>query len=109
MNNEQRFPGQVSVVYNGTDWGFAVRGRQRANSLAFPYLRYELAGRSEQESDGSVSFHASEAQVAVWEVEAERTGRDFEQIVRYHLVTGVDVRGPDGLVLTMICQPRGDA
>jgi hypothetical protein len=109
MNNEQRFSGQENVIFNGKDWSFSVRGTQQADALAKPHLRYELAGRWEQNPDGSATFHASEAQIAAWQAEAERTGHDFEQILRYHLVTGVDVQGPDGLVITMICQPQGHA
>ena len=71
--------------------------------------RYALAGCTQQAPDGSVGFQASAAQVAAWQAEASQRGRSFDQILRYHLVTGVEVQGPDGLVLTMTLQPQGDA
>jgi hypothetical protein len=64
-----------------------------------------LAGRTEQAPDGTVSFHASVAQVMAWQAKASQTGRSFDQIMRYHLVTGVEVQGPDGLILTMTFHP----
>jgi len=112
MSNEQWVPGQADALYNGTDWSFSVRGsqmRQRVEALADARRRYEMAGRTEQEPDGRVGFRASAAQVAAWQAEADQTGRSFDQIMRYHLVTGVEVQGPDGLVLTMRFQPWGDA
>jgi hypothetical protein len=66
-----------------------------------------MAGHKEEGSDGAISFHASAEQVAAWHAQADQTGRSFEQIMRYHLVRGVDVRGPDGLVLIMSFIPQG--
>ena len=111
MDNEQRGPRQKNASYRGTDWSVSVRGsqlRQQVDGRADQCQRYALAGRTQQEPDGSVSFYASVAQVAAWQVEASQTGRSFDQILRYHLVTGVEVQGPDGLVLTMTLQPQGD-
>jgi hypothetical protein len=99
---------QNNVICTGMDWSISIRGselRQRRDAVADPRQRYELAGRTEQEPDGSVSFHASAAQMAAWRAEAAQRDRSFDQILRYHLVTGVDVQGPDGLILTMTCEP----
>ena len=72
-------------------------------------VRCQLAGCSEQEPDGTISFHASDAHVMQGQAEAHETGRGVAQIGRYHLVVGVDVCGPDGLVRTMAVQPHTDA
>ena len=110
MSNEQGVLGQKNASYNGMDWSFSIRSqlRQWVDTLIDPRHQYERAGRMEHEPDGSVTFHAGEAQVATWQAEANRTGRSFDQIMRYHLVTGVEVQGPDDLVMTMTFQPRGD-
>ena len=111
MDNEQRGPGQKNASYRGMDWSVSIRGsqvRQLVDAPAAQHRQYALAGRTQQEPDGSVSFLASAAQVAAWQAEASQTGRSFDQILRYHLVTGVEVQGPDGLVLTMTLQPQGD-
>jgi hypothetical protein len=62
----------------------------------------------EHEMDGSVTFYGSRTQVASWQKQAIQMGRSFDQIARYHFVMGVDVQGPDDLVLTMRCHPCGD-
>jgi hypothetical protein len=101
---------QKDTIYNGMDWSFSVRGSQTREGIdaqSSQCQRYELAGSSAQELDGSASFQASAAQVAAWQAEANQTGRGFDQIMRYHLVLGVEVQGPDGLILIMIYHPYG--
>jgi hypothetical protein len=108
MGNSYDVPDQNNVICTGMDWSVSIRGSalpQRRDTVADPRRRYEQAGRTEQELDGSVTFHASDAQMAAWQAEADQRGRSFDQIIRYHLATGVDVQGPDGLILTMTCRP----
>ena len=99
MTAEQSNPDPTHAIHNSMDWSYSIRGAQ-------PPRQYGVAGRMGYEPDGSVSFYASEAQMAAWQAEALETGRGYGQIMRYHLVTGVEVQGPDGLVLTMMCQPQ---
>jgi hypothetical protein len=110
MSSEDRIPSQNSVIYCGTAWSFTIRGSElppRIGTVVDPLQRYAMAGHKEEGLDGAISFHASPEQVAAWHAQADQTGRSFEQIMRYHLVRGVDVRGPDGLVLIMSFIPQG--
>jgi hypothetical protein len=109
MSNEQMVPPEKQVVFTSVDWSYTIRGSRlsrRINALACSCQSYDLAGRMKQQPDGSVRFHASAAQVAAWKAEAKQIGRSLDQIMRYHLVTGGEVQGPDDLILTMSFQPQ---